>query len=126
MNDKYIPGQCNIGKYESEKRLRTGIFGAILSCSFSFLFYVFAIDKFIVFLVLFGSVFTALLGIIQSRMKFCAYYGILSVFNFETIKSLTSTKIPADIIKDKQKSLEIITISMLGALAYSVIFIILT
>ena len=124
--DKYIPGQCNIGKYEAQKRLNIGIFGMIVAIGFSFIFYVIMFDKFIVFIVLFSSLFSGILGFLQYYNKFCVYYGILQVFNFENIKNLTKVNNLNDIQKDKQKALKLILISSIIALIYSVIYIIIT
>lgn len=123
--DKYIPGQCNIGKHESIRRLKFGLFGAILTASLSYLFFIILVDKFIVFISLFTSLFTGLLGILQYLNKFCVYYGLGQVFNFENIKNLTRVENLDYIEKDKQKALKIILISSISALVYAVLYIVI-
>ena len=123
--DNYIPGQCNIGKYEARKRLNSCIFGIILAAGFSFFFYIFMIDKFIVFIILFGSMFAGVLGFLQYYNKFCVYFGFLQVFNFENITKLTKVLNLSDIEKDKQKALKLILISSIIALVYAVLYTIL-
>lgn len=123
--DKYIPGQCNIGKYESVKRLKFGLFGAILCASLSYLFFIISVDKFIVFVSLFTSLFSAVFGILQYFNKFCVYYGLAQVFNFKNIKNLTKVENLDYIEKDKQKALKIILISSISAFAYAVLYIVI-
>ena len=126
MNDKYISGQCNIGRYESEKRLKIGIFGIVLTCAFSYIFYVFAVDKFIVFVLLFVSSFTSSIGILQYKNRFCVYYSLLNVYNFENFKKLVTISKLTDKGNDQQKALKLSIYSILIAFLYTVIYIILT
>jgi hypothetical protein len=123
--DKYIPGQCNIGKFESQRRLNVGIFGLIVAFSFSFVFFVFAFDKFIVFIILFLSTFIGILGVLQYYNHFCVYYGLLQVFNFENLVKLVSVRNLTDAEKDKQKALMLIIIATASSLAYAFLYIVL-
>lgn len=123
--DKYIPGQCNIGKFEAERRLKLGVIGVLVTCALSFIFYVFAIDKFIIFILIYPFVFMASLGLYQYKYKFCVYYAINQVFNFENLINLTQIKSLKDQEKDKAKALEIIIYSLIIAFIYTVLYIIL-
>jgi pilus assembly protein TadC len=125
-NNKYVPGQCNIGRYESEKRMRVGIFSLILLSGFSFLFYVFRVSDLLVLVVLMGLGFSTALGFLQYKNHFCVYFGILAVFNFETITTLTHVKDLTDVQKDKRRALKLILYAFAFGLVYSVLYILLT
>ena len=79
--DRYEPGVCNIGPAEIARRRRAGIVGALLTLGL-FVALV-ALDMPPVFrLALFVPAAVAASGFIQARLRFCAGFAALGVFNF--------------------------------------------
>ena len=78
--DRYEPGVCNIGPAEIAKRRRAGIVGSLLTLGL--LIILVALDLPPIFrLGLFVPAAIAASGFIQARMKFCAGFAALGVFN---------------------------------------------
>lgn len=123
--NKYIPGQCNIGKYESEKRLKVGVFSGIMWFGLSFIFQIIAFPAFIEVILLFAFAYSSILGFLQYYNKFCVYYGLRQVFNFKDIENLTKINALDSISADKVKALRLILISGLVATLYSLMYLFL-
>ena len=81
----YVPGVCNIGKEEINKRKRAGIVGLILTVLTYSLFVYFEVSKGVRFLTFIPAVISAI-GFLQARMRFCAYYGLAEMFNFDSLE----------------------------------------
>jgi hypothetical protein len=79
--DRYEPGVCNIGPAEIAKRRRAGIVGSLLTLSLLIVLVAFDLPP-ILRLGLFVPAAVAASGFIQARMKFCAGFAALGVFNF--------------------------------------------
>jgi len=82
--NNYIPGVCNIGKDEINKRKRAGIVGLILTVLTHSLFVYFEVSKGVRFLTFIPAVISAI-GFLQARMRFCAYYGLAEMFNYDSL-----------------------------------------
>jgi len=110
--NNYIPGVCNIGKEESNKRKKVGIAGLLLTIiAYSFLVY-FDVSKGIRFLIFIPAIISAS-GFIQARMHFCAYYGLAEMFNFDSLGKSSKVKDDEFIRKDKKMARSIIYFSVL-------------
>ena len=81
-SNQYIPGTCNIGKEEIRLRKNTTISMAILSIALIILFVLLDVDK-VWRLTLFLPFIGFSIGAIQWHNRFCVYFGIKGVFNFE-------------------------------------------
>ena len=85
----YRPGVCNIGPAEIARRRRAGHVGVILTAGA--LAVLLAIDAPAwTRLVLIAPAAIAASGYLQARLKFCAGYGQLGVFNFGPSGDTTS------------------------------------
>jgi hypothetical protein len=79
--DRYEPGVCNIGPAEIARRRRAGIVGSVLTLGL--LIALVALDLPPIHrLALFVPAAVAASGFIQARLKFCAGFAALGVFNF--------------------------------------------
>jgi hypothetical protein len=105
--NNYIPGVCNIGKEERKKRRLSGYFGLILTVLMYAGFYYFDVIKGIRFLVFFPTVISAS-GFLQSRMHFCAGFGLKKMFNFGSLGNFTKVEDEEYIKKDKKKARSIL------------------
>ncbi|MFX1536058.1 MAG: hypothetical protein ACFFDI_17720 [Promethearchaeota archaeon] len=82
--DTYVPGVCNIGDAETAQRRRLGWVGLIITVIGLFLLISLNFEPLFAFLLFFPASFSAL-GFIQARKRFCALYGLTSVYNFDEI-----------------------------------------
>ncbi len=114
----YIPGICNIGIAELQRRkskLKLSAFLLILS-SILFLFLPFTslLFSFIAILACYSFIL-----IFQIQQKFCIVFGWLSVFNFNEITSKKSKVEKAQWIElDKKRALKILALSFFSTLLF--------
>ena len=112
IQDKYIPGVCNIGPEEIKKRKQAGWMGLIatilLWATFSW-FDVPAVWR----LSLFFPAMMSATGFLQAYMHFCAYFGFASLFNFSDVGKTDSVSQAEFRAKDRRKAWQIIIYSVL-------------
>ena len=81
VDASYVPGVCNIGPAEIARRQRSGITASIATVVlFAVLVAVHA--PVLARLVVFVPAAVAAAGFLQARLRFCAGFGWLGVFNF--------------------------------------------
>jgi fatty acid desaturase len=111
--DQYIPGACNIGRSEIKRRERAGWFGLILTVLLLGMF-VFLDAPRLWRLIIFIPAMMAAVGFLQARMHFCAYFGMLGVFNFSPKVGKTDTVEQAEFrAMDRRKAWRIIIYSVI-------------
>jgi hypothetical protein len=110
--NNYVPGVCNIGKEEINKRKRAGIVGLILTVLTYSLFVYFEVSKGVRFLTFIPAVISAI-GFLQARMRFCAYYGLAEMFNFDSLEKSNKVDNNEFVRKDKKRARQIIYYSVL-------------
>ena len=107
LNDKdsdnhYIPGVCNIGKEETQRRIKAGWSGLILTIITATLLLWLGADRSWRLLIFIPAIMGAT-GFIQAYSKFCVYFGFGHIFNFgETGKSSQGLQVlaePIDLMK---------------------------
>jgi hypothetical protein len=120
-DDKYIPGVCNIGPAEINRRRRSGWLGLGLTIILWLAFWVFHVPALWRFL-LFLPAFLSAEGFLQTVFHFCAGFGMQGVFNFgselgktETVEQLEFRR------KDQQKALLISLYSALIGIAIAIL-----
>ncbi len=118
VEDKYIPGVCNIGKSEIKRRKQAGWSGLIITVILLGLLVYFDAPR-PWRLVIFIPAMMAAIGFLQARMHFCAYFGMHGVFNFGPDIGKTDTVEQAEFrAMDRRKAWRIITYSaIIGAVA---------
>ncbi|HEY9207251.1 MAG TPA: hypothetical protein VIO58_15170 [Candidatus Methanoperedens sp.] len=118
MQDQYIPGACNIGKSEIERRKQGGWVGLIATIILYALLAYFETSR-IWRLIIFIPATAAAIGFLQARMHFCAYFGMVGVFNFGPEVGKTDTVEQAEFrAADRRKAWQIIIYSVIiGAVA---------
>ncbi len=83
-NNDYIPGKCNLGTEEIEMRSRKAKIGLMLT-----LLSIIAIQIFHPSLnyrlLIFIPLFYSILCYYQAQQKFCVAFGIIGIYNFETL-----------------------------------------
>ncbi len=125
MNNKYIPGVCNIGKKEIEFRKRFGFAGLTLSVVTIIFLYLLGVPS-LFRIILFLPVFASAFGFLQAHFHFCAEFAMLGVFNFSDTLRKTESVMQADARRlDQVKALKILLISFLLATFATIIFILL-
>ena len=111
----YIPGACNIGKEEINKRKQFGIVGLILTFLAYSLFVYFEVSRGVRFLTFIPAVISAI-GFLQARMRFCVYYGLAEMFNFDSLGKSGKVENDEFVRKDKKRARLIIYSSILVVL----------
>jgi len=123
MENKYIPGVCNIGKKETEFRRRFGYAGVTLSVVTAIFLYLLGAPN-IFRIIIFLPVFTASFGLSQAYFHFCAEFAMVGVFNFSDTLRKTETVMQAEFRrKDRLKAIKILAISFAIASIASILFI---
>jgi hypothetical protein len=122
--NNYIPGVCNIGKEETNKRMQAGIAGLILTVITYFLFIYFEVSKGVRFLVFIPAVISAI-GFIQARMHFCVYYGLAEIFNFDLLGKSTKVENDESVKKDKKRARSIIYSAILIGIVIGLIAVVI-
>ena len=117
MQDRYIPGTCNIGKSEIERRKQGGWTGLIVTIILYALFAYYDTPR-IWRLIIFIPAMAAAIGFLQAHMHFCAYFGMAGVFNFSPEVGRTDTVEQAEFrAADRRKAWQIIIYSILIGIA---------
>ena len=122
---KYIPGRCNLGRAEINRRYRIGVTGLIASIAVIVLFEIIRPNP-AWKLMLFIPVFYALSGFIQAGKKFCYFYGISHVYTTEGIKTFTPVKEEPYRDKDRRAAYNIISLTFLGSVIITLLYFFLT
>ena len=108
----YIPGACNIGKEEINKRKQFGVIGLILTFLTYSLFVYFEASRGVRFLTFIPAVISAI-GFLQARLRFCVYYGLAEIFNFDSLGKSSKVENDEFVKKDKKRARLIIYSSVL-------------
>ncbi len=114
QTQKYVPGVCNIGKSEIARRQAAGWIGLALTLV------LFGVLAFIDTprswrLLIFIPAMMAAIGFFQARMRFCAYFGIRGVYNFEDVGKTGSVLELEFREKDRRRAWQIIIYSIIAA-----------
>ena len=107
--EQYIPGNCNLGKAEINKRYRIGFFGLAIAIFLVILFH-FTDAPRIWRLFIFFPVFYGVSGFIQAAKKFCYIYGFRQVFSLEGIRSFSKIKNEDFVKADQRMAMKIVIV----------------
>ena len=119
-NNEYIPGVCNIGPAEINRRRQAGWLGLGVTIVLWAAFWFFKIPAPWRLLLFFQAAMSAS-GFLQAAMHFCAGFGMQGVFNFSTEVGKTDTVEQAEYRrKDQRKALQISLYSGLIGIAIAV------
>lgn len=122
----YQPGVCNIGKAEIERRRRVGLAGILAALGLVVVMGalgVYDLFKLIVFI----PAFIGAVGSLQAYYKFCAAYGLISVFNLDDAEFKTKPVIEQKAIEaDKGKAYEILYKSLGIAFIFTILALLWT
>jgi hypothetical protein len=122
--NNYIPGVCNIGKEEINKRKQFGIVGLILTVLTYFLFVYFEVSNGVRFLTFIPAVISAI-GFLQARMRFCVYYGLAAMFNLDSLGKSNKVENDEFVRKDKKRARLIIYFSVLIGIVVGLIAVVI-
>jgi len=118
IQNKYIPGVCNIGPAEIKKRKQAGWMGLIATVALWAVFVWFSVAPAWRLLLFFPAMLSAT-GFLQAYMHFCAYFGFASLFNFGDVGKTDSVQQAEFRAKDRHKAWQIIIYSVLIGLTIS-------
>ncbi len=119
--DMYIPGACNIGKSEIRMRRLLGWAG-LISTVIVYILFVFLNVPHVWRPVIFIPSTMAAIGFLQAHMHFCAYFGMVGLFNFSADVGKTDTVEQAEFrAMDRRKAWQIIIYSFLIGIAAAVL-----
>jgi len=107
MENKYIPGVCNMGREEIKKRKTGGWTGLILTVVAIFLLWWLGVSKWWRLVVFLPSVMGAT-GFIQAYSKFCVYFGFGHLFNFGDVGKADSIEQREFRAKDRAKAWQLL------------------
>lgn len=110
-NNDYIPGVCNIGPAEIQKRKQTGWMGLVATGVLWSLFVGFDVPA-VWRLTLFFPAAMSAAGFLQAYMHFCAYFGFANLFNFGEVGKTDTVSQAEYRAKDRRKAWQIILLSV--------------
>jgi len=116
----YIPGTCNIGHNEKEKRMRQGLAGVMLACGWTFLGFTWVFPIFLKILVIIPAFF-GILGFLQYNSSFCVYYGFSQKQNIADNEKALAVSDAAAVNADKQKSIALTLIALIISFVYTLL-----
>ena len=120
-SDNYIPGVCNIGKVELEKR-RQSLYMALIFLAIIVLIPGWFNINHIWRLIVFFPVVAVTVSLMQVYFKFCVSFGLKGVFNFAESGNISKVEEPEYVKKDKEKALAMIGISIIISVIISIIY----
>jgi hypothetical protein len=122
---QYIPGSCNIGKKEIQRRQFVGVAGLFLSIS-TFVTLNSMDASIISSLAIFFPLMMTFTGLVQSRSKFCLAYGFAGTFNIGKLGEISKVASPEDRAADRKTALLILGKSfLLAAIATGAVLVLL-
>jgi hypothetical protein len=118
---KYIPGVCNIGPAEIQKRRQIGILWSIVSIALFVILFLLNLPTW-TRLFIFLPTIVAFSGWYQAIFHFCAGYGNKGLYNVAKSVGKSDTVEQAEFRKiDKKKAQQILTLSIVSAAIVSII-----
>jgi len=120
IQNKYIPGVCNIGPAEIKKRKQAGWLGLIATVALWAVFVWFSVAPVWRLLLFFPAMMSAT-GFLQAYMHFCAYFGFASLFNFGDVGKTDSVSQAEFRAKDRRRAWQIVIYSILIGLAVALV-----
>lgn len=120
MENKYIPGVCNMGREEIKRRKTAGWTGLILILGAIMLVWLLDAPKgwrLIVFL----PAVTGATGFIQAYNKFCVYFGFGHLVNFGDVGKADSIEQSEFRAKDRAKAWQLLAYDFGAGLVITVI-----
>ena len=118
----YIPGICNLGAGEINRRRMVAAIGLFLSLSTLTTFLSTNASR-EVRIGIFLPLLMMSVGWVQSRKKFCLAYGFAGTFNFGKLGQLSRVADPADRAADRRTAIIIFAQSALYAAALTLLVI---
>jgi hypothetical protein len=103
---EYIPGVCNIGPQEINRRRRVGWIGLAVALLVFIILAVMNVNHWWRLLIFFPATFSAS-GFLQAHFHFCAGFARKGVFNFGEIGKIQDVTDDSAKAKDKQKGKQI-------------------
>ena len=116
----YVPGTCNIGAAEIERRLRAGWAGVTVF-SLILLFLMTSKSAPGWYLVLFLPGLAAAAGFVQAHYRFCFYFGFSSLFNFDQAGARHHVEDHDARRQDRAKARRLLAVSTLIALVVTLV-----
>ncbi|XVJ66377.1 MAG: hypothetical protein HEQ40_09555 [Lacibacter sp.] len=119
MENKYIPGVCNMGREEIKRRKTGGWTGLILTLVAIMLLWMLDAPKAWRLLVFVPAVAGAT-GFIQAYNKFCVYFGLGHLFNFEDVGKTDSIEQKEFRTKDRARAWQLLSYALGAGLIITV------
>lgn len=118
----YVPGTCNLGTGEINRRRMVAAIGFVLSLSAFTAFVTTGAPREARFAI-FIPLLVMTIGWVQSRKKFCLAYGLSGTFNFGKMGQISRVAAPADRAADRRTALIIFGQSALYAAALTLLVV---
>ncbi len=119
MENKYIPGVCNMGREEIKRRKTGGWTGLILTLVAIFLLWWLDVSKWWRLVVFLPSVMGAT-GFIQAYTQFCVYFGFGHLFNFGDVGKTDSIEQKEFRTKDRARAWQLLSYALGAGLIITV------
>ena len=120
MQEKYIPGVCNIGSAEIKKRKQAGWMGLIVTAIVWGVFIRFDVPA-VWRLTLALPAMMSATGFLQAYMHFCVYFGFWNLFNFGEVGSSDTVEQAEFRAKDRRRAWQIILYAVLVGAAVALL-----
>jgi hypothetical protein len=121
----YLPGTCNLGKQEINRRFRIGYIGLGLMIALILSIEIFHLPSFIK-IFLFIPAFYSVSGFIQAFNKFCYIYGLKGIASLTGRKKFQNVTDETYAKADRKKAFTIITITTLSSIFLTIMYILIS
>lgn len=118
---QYIPGTCNLGQEETNRRWRIGYLGTAIALIMILLIELTNQPQW-TRLLIFIPVYYALSGYLQARQKFCYLYGLRGVFSVAGRQQFGKVEDEAAMQKDRQLVYSLIAKILAGTILITAIY----
>jgi len=115
----YAPGRCNIGAAEIDRRRRFGHLGLLASIALLLILVAADASREARLLLFFPAAGSAI-GYLQARLRFCAAFGLLGVFNFGALGRGERVADPAALRRDRRSAVAIVAASAVIGLGLAI------
>ena len=117
-DQRYKPGECNIGEREISVRKKFLAFFGVLVIGFTICCFAYC-DSVASWLALIGSSFAVIVIYLEVRYRFCILFGFFHLYNFKQLGNLEEVNCKEDQKCDRKRVRKIVFQSLLVAVVYS-------
>lgn len=120
-NNEYLPGTCNLGEDEVQRRFRNGVIGLVAFVALALMIWYFDLSRTIRLSAMI-PLFYSVSGFIQAHQRFCYVYGWKGIASLTGLRQWISVKDDTSRQLDRQKTIRLVGIIFLLSLLLTLLY----